>query len=241
MKSALTAWVARGPVSGPAPGPASEPLYAALYRHRVPRRIFEGLDAIEVNRALAAAALGYPRPDSPPSFRLEARSVILPAALHEMAAQAPFAVLVHGSSKAEKAWPEADWIGLGRRLAASGLRCVLPWGSDAERAVAARLASAIGSKACLPPAMPSLVEWVGFLGRAALVVGVDSGLTHLAAASGAPTVALFVSTSPADFGVRADTPHRNLGDGRRPVALGEAIEAAGILLAASGLTLAPSR
>src|SRR5690606_12710785 len=111
MKSALTAWVARGPVSGPAPGPASEPLYAALYRHRVPRRIFEGLDAIEVNRALAAAALGYPRPDSPPSFRLEARSVILPAALHEMAAQAPFAVLVHGSSKAEKAWPEADWIG----------------------------------------------------------------------------------------------------------------------------------
>lgn len=227
MKSALTALSAHGPVTGPAAGPASEPMYARFYRSRVPRGVFDGLDAIDVNRAIAAAALGYPRPSGPPRFGLDAHSAGLPAWFET---GSRMAVLVHGSSKSEKCWPEADWIGLGRWLTSQGLRCVLPWGNEQERLAAQRLAAGIGDNAWLPPEVPGLVEWVGVLGRAALVIGVDSGLTHLAAASGAPTIAIFVSTSPTDFGVRADTPHRNLGDGRRPVGLAEAVEAAGFLL-----------
>lgn len=237
MKSALTACVARGPVSGPASGPASEPMYAWFYRKRVPRPLFEGLDAIEVNRAIAAAALGYPPPASAPRFRLDARAVPLPEGL---AGDEPMAVLVHGCSKAEKAWPAEQWIAVGRWLAGRGLRCLLPWGNEAERLAAMELATGIGAAACVPSTMPSLVQWVGLLGRASLVIGVDSGLTHLAAASGAPTLAIFVSTSPGDFGVRADTPHSNLGDGRRPVASEEVVEAAGFLLGEGSSASAPS-
>jgi len=227
-KSAIVAALARGPVIGPAPGPSSEPMYHRLYRRSVDRASIEGLDAITVNRVLAARALGYPLPERAPHFGL--RAAAPPPS--ELAPQAPFAVLVHGSSRPEKTWPEADWIELGRRLSRRGLRCLLPWGDAGERARALRLAAGIGD-AVVPERMPSLPEWVGLLGAARLVVGVDSGLTHLAAASGAPTIAIFTATSAAIFRVEADTPHRNLGDGRRLVPLSEVLDAADALLAAS--------
>lgn len=216
-KSAIVAALARGPAIGPAPGPSSEPMYHRFYRRAVRRALFEGRDAISVNRILAAQALGYPMPSSPPRFGLRPGS----APPGDLAPAGPFAVLVHGSSKPEKTLSEATWIELGRWLSSRGLGCLLPWGDSQERARAQRLADAIGSAARVPQRMPSLTDWVGILARAAVVAGVDSGITHLAAASGAPTVAIFTATSSAIFRIEAETPHRNLGDAGRKVALAE--------------------
>ena len=216
-KSAIVAALARGPVIGPAPGASSEPMYHRFYRRAVDRALFEGRDAISVNRILAAQALGYPLPSSPPRFGLRPGSTppgdLVPAG--------PFAVLVHGSSKPEKTLPESTWIELGRWLSGRGLRCLLPWGDAQERARAQRLADAIGSAAWVPERMPSLTEWVGILAQAAVVAGVDSGITHLAAASGAPTVAIFTATSSVIFRIEAESPYRNLGDAGQKVALDE--------------------
>jgi heptosyltransferase-1 len=69
------------------------------------------------------------------------------------------------------------------------------------------------------------------LARAALVVGVDTGLVHLAAATGAPTVSLFVATDPRLAGVeRASALARDLGGVGRMPAPGDVLAAAGTLL-----------
>ncbi len=51
---------------------------------------------------------------------------------------APLMVFVHGTSRDDKLWPEADWIALGRRLVAAGWRIALPHaGADRTGAGAA--------------------------------------------------------------------------------------------------------
>jgi heptosyltransferase-1 len=55
------------------------------------------------------------------------------------------------------------------------------------------------------------------IGRAALVVGVDTGLAHLAAALCVPVIALYISTDPTLTGVYGPGFVRNLGEvGRSP-------------------------
>lgn len=207
VKSALVAALARGPVAGPEPGPSSEAGYQHLYRQVIGRAAFADLDAIAVNRMLCARALGYTMPGTLPRFGLRPpagmRGGVIPASA--------FAVLVHGSSRPAKTWPESRWIETGRHLARRGLRCLLPWGDAAEAQRSHRLAAAIGDS-IVPEGPLPLANWAGVLAAASVVVGVDSGLTHLAAACGAPTVAIFVATQARVFGLQADTPHRNLGD-----------------------------
>ena len=70
------------------------------------------------------------------------------------------------------------------------------------------------------------------LSRAELVIGVDTGLVHLAAALGTPTVALFTATDPRLAGVeRASELARDLGDTGRIPSVAEARAAAAALLA----------
>ena len=87
-----------------------------------------------------------------------------------------------------------------------------------------------GSGAIASPrlALPALA---GLLARAALVVGVDTGLVHLAAALGTPTVSLFVATDPALAGVeRAGALARDLGGVGSVPTPDEVLSAAGALL-----------
>ena len=107
-------------------------------------------------------------------------------------------VLAHGSSRPEKEWPEGHWIGLGRILFRSGLLPVFPWGSPAEYERAMRLAKASQGR-CLPRL--SLEDLRPVLRLATAVVGVDSGITHWAAALGRPTVGLFTGTPARRFGL----------------------------------------
>src|SRR5690606_3008457 len=90
----------------------------------------------------------------------------------------PAAVLLHATSRADKLWPEASWHALIERLAAAGLVPVLPWGSEAERVAAQRLAEG-HPQAVVAPRM-SLAQCAALLASARCVVGVDTGLTHLA-------------------------------------------------------------
>jgi heptosyltransferase-1 len=74
----------------------------------------------------------------------------------------------------------------------------------------------------------------GLLARAELAVGVDTGLTHLAAALGTPTIALFTVTDPAGAGVAIAGGHaRDLGGNGDVPSLDDARRAAGALLRAA--------
>ena len=206
FKSALIARAAQGPRYGLDFRSSREPLFPFYDRtFNVPR----SLHAVERNRILAAKALGYDAP-AQIDYGIRAnppRSSPLP--------DAEYAVLVHATSAAKKLWPEARWVELGRALQERGLRSVLPWGSDDERARSERLAAAIPS-AVMPPRMP-LGDVVSVLSGARCAIGVDTGLTHLAGALGTATVGIYTATGPAATGLHGCARAANLGaPGRGP-------------------------
>lgn len=173
------------------------------------------LHAVERNRALAAQALGYavsPSVDYAISARGE-RFEWLPAGRH--------VVLMHATSARRKLWAEPNWIELGGNLADSGSRCLLPWGSAEERARSESLARAIPG-AVVPPPL-ALAEVAGLLAGAAAAVGVDTGLTHLAAALGIPTVGIYCATDPAATGLYGCPRAVNLGGMGTPPSVREAL------------------
>ena len=221
VKGALLAALARGPVHGPDCASAREPAASLLYRHRY--RVAADKHLLDRCRRLVGKVFGY-EPVGPPRFGLEAPPV-------GAAPDSPYVVCVHGSSREEKLWPEAHWSALLEHLTKAGLVVVLPWGDSAEAARSARLAA--GALGVVVPPWRTLSELAALLAAATLVVGVDTGLTHLAAALGRPTVALFVSSDPQSDGVeRASAWARDLGGHGRLPTPAQAIAAAGALLRA---------
>jgi heptosyltransferase-1 len=184
FKSALIACLARGRRHGYDATSIRERAAASLYsvQHRVPR----GLHAVARNRLLSGLALGYAM-DGDIDFGLQRDKLANPAEL-------PYGVLLHATARAEKEWPETSWIALGRRLEARGGSFVLPWGSEAERLRSIRIAGATAG-AAVPPRHP-LDAAARLIAGASFVVGVDTGLLHLAAALGVPLVAIFVGSEP---------------------------------------------
>jgi lipopolysaccharide heptosyltransferase I len=140
-------------------------------------------------RTVAAQALGYP-------VRAAIDYGLLPPARPAFAPAGDYAVLLHATARAAKLWPEAAWIQVAQALAAKRLVCALPWGDDAEHARAGRIAAA-AAPAVVVPSM-SIPQAAGLLAHARVVVGVDTGLMHLAAAFAVPTVGVFCDSEPLD-------------------------------------------
>jgi len=202
LKSALLMRGAQGLRCGFDRGSAREPLAASLYQRTF--KVAAGQHAVERNRQLAAQALGYAL-EGQADYGIRPPAIASPGWL----AQAPYAVLLHATSRADKLWGEPNWIALGRYLHERNIRCMLPWGSEAERARSLRLAEAIPD-AVTPPRL-NLNEAAALLGGARAAVGVDTGLAHLAAALGVPTVGIYTATDPALTGLYAGRCAVNLG------------------------------
>lgn len=164
--------------------------------------------AVERNRWLAAAACGY-RPDLPLHYGIHATPPD-----DGKSSQGPYCVLLTATSRADKLWPNDHWQSLGRQLAQRGLHSVLPAGTAEERARAELIARGIPGAQVIPPS--SLTELAGLIGQAECVIGVDTGLSHLAAALDKPVIALYVTTDPALTGVFAGPKAINLGGKARP-------------------------
>lgn len=183
FKSGLIAGAAKGRKHGYDRHSIKDPMACAFYhlRHTVKRN----QHAIARNRALTALALGY-TPEGPPDFGLDRARLAEPAA-------APYGVLLHATARADKEWPEENW----RMLAASlgtGVDLVVPFGTEAERERATRIASAT-PRGRMPEREP-LDRVARTIAGASFVVGVDTGLLHLAAALGVPLVAIFKASDP---------------------------------------------
>lgn len=222
VKSALLARAARGRRHGFDASSAREGLAARFYdvKHPIPR----GQHAVIRNRALVAAALGY-RADGVADYGIRVSAPALAAG-----EVVPYCVLLHGTSRDDKLWPIERWVRLGRELEARGLRCSLPSGSAAERRRSEEIAAALGNP--LVPALAPLAGMAQLLARAAAVIGVDTGLTHLAAALGVPVVALYCGSDPVLTGVHEARRARNLGRPGVAPEVPEVLEALGALGAA---------
>jgi heptosyltransferase-1 len=181
-KSAVIARMAHGVSYGLAnrtQGASHEPPARWLVDHAI--RIEPHTHALDRSRALAALALGYPLHGAP-VFGLRRANAVAPAT--------PTLVFVHGSSRDDKLWPEEHWIALGQRVLAQGWRIALPHAGAAELERAERLKAALGTAVEVWPAM-DLDALVDRMGATRGVIGVDSGLSHIAVALDLPHVQLY--------------------------------------------------
>jgi len=142
--------------------------------------------AVERARIVAAHGLGHAI-DTPADFLL-APPQLQPAWLPDK----PYAVFFHGTARAAKQWSPDHWVRVAAFLARRGLPVLLPWGSEEERYAAEAMAARMGNATVLPR-LP-MMEAVLLAQRCALAVGVDTGLTHIAAAYCRPTVELYVDS-----------------------------------------------
>ncbi|MEO8656161.1 MAG: lipopolysaccharide heptosyltransferase I [Ramlibacter sp.] len=148
-------------------------------------RIEPRVHAVRRGRELCAQALGY---EVPADLRFGLRAIPLEVAPQEDAAHC--VVLVHGTSRADKCWPEPHWLELGRALIAQGFHVGLPHGDDVERERCERLALALGKAARVWPRL-DLGRLTDCLAHCAGVIGVDSGLSHIAVALDLPHVQIY--------------------------------------------------
>ena len=222
VKSALVAAMARGRKHGLDRANVREPFAARFYD--VTHAGASNLHAVERNRLLAAAALGYAVPAGC-DYGLRAQGE------RPLQVGSPYVVLLTMTSRDDKLWPEERWRALGLWLHEQGLHCLLPWGSEEERTRCARIAAAI-PHAVVPPHLP--LAGIARLARdARCVVGVDTGLAHLAAALGVAAVGLYCGSDPAQTGLYGDGRVRNLGGIGRPPAVADVQQALATLGAAA--------
>jgi len=205
LKSAVLAWMAKGMRCGLDWASAREPL--ALFYDRT-YSIPWTMHAVERNRMLAAQALNYALPAT--------IDYGIRASKQEFAWLPPvrYAVLLHATSADRKLWDEANWLDVGRYLSERGISSVLPWGNTDERDRSEKLAARI-TGAIVPPALE--VDAAGaLLTGAYAVVGVDTGLTHFAAALGTPTVGVYRATDPGATGLYGSRRAVNVGSVGKP-------------------------
>jgi heptosyltransferase-1 len=215
IRTGLIAGYARGRAHGYDADSIKERPAAWFYdvRHRVAR----AQHAIVRNRALSALALGYAM-EGAPDYGLD-RARLAPVSA------ARYGILLHATARREKQWPEESWHALAARLGRS-FDLMLPFGTAIERARSDRIASGI-ARARVPEHQP-LDTVARLIAGASFVVGVDTGLLHLAAALGVPLVAIFLGSDPALTGPAGKGAIAVLGGMASPPpspeAVGEAVE-----------------
>jgi heptosyltransferase-1 len=184
LRTAVITKAARGVRHGYDTASIREPLASMFYdiRHRVEWRSH----AIPRNRMLTGRALGY-EPEPQIDFGLDRASIAGKV-------RNDYAVLIHGTARVGKEWPQSNWLTVARALADRGLDVVLPWGAAEERRRSDEIAAALGCGE-VPDKRP-LDEVAALIAGAAVVVGVDTGLVHVAAALGVPLVGIFIGSEP---------------------------------------------
>jgi heptosyltransferase-1 len=200
--------------------------------------------AVDRSRWVSASAMDVPVPNrslAPPQFYTEpyAQSLIDDAQLGFASTRIdlgfdvtkPYVMCFHATAGASKRWSDDNWVSVGKALVAKGIQVVLPWGNDKEKEISVQLAkkisghsSLVGSKAIVPNAF-SIADAFGLVAGAKVTIGVDTGLTHLSAILGLPTVELYCD-SPRwkTEGYWSPNIH-NLGDKGQPPTIQEVLTA----------------
>ncbi len=186
LKSAVVTRLARGQRCGLDRNSAREPLAALIYQQKV--HIPKQQHAVTRVRQLFAGVLDYKPNDSSPDYGITNRFA------RQKSTNKKYLVFLHGTTWATKHWPESCWRRLAELVRQDGLDVKLPWSTVTEKTRAEKIA-AVGQGIEVLPRL-NLTELAVVLSGAAGVVGVDTGLIHLAAALGMPSVTIYGATDP---------------------------------------------
>lgn len=142
--------------------------------------------AVQRQRQLAAAAFGYTW-QGEPDFGLGRFG-------REHFSVPPYAVIMPSASRDDKLWPAEHWQAVFDVLQSTGLELVLLAGNDREAKRAQDLLEARQGVRIQPKS--SLTELAHLMVSARIMVGLDSGLTHLSAALGVDTIGIYKASTP---------------------------------------------
>ena len=235
LKSALVCALANKSVNAVVAGLANateysgyEPLARAFYSQSV--QVPKQCHAVDRSRWVMCSALDWPlldRQAAPLQFYpkdLIAELKNRQASGLQKVIQKPYILCFHSTAREAKRWGNDQWITLGQALASKGYQLLFPWGSLTEKKVSAYLASQIPN--AIVPERFSIEEAFTMIAEAALTIGVDTGLTHLAAILHKPTIEIYCD-SPRwkTEGYWSET-IQNLGDLQAPPSVPEVTAAA---------------
>ena len=199
-----------------------EPMARTFYNKSV--QVPYQCHAVDRSRYVTSSALGWPLIDRSETAKFYPASFI--DDISDMAArglQKPYILFFHSTARDAKRWANEHWIELGKKLAALGYQIVLPWGSTAERIISQELALQIPGS--IVPNAFSIEEAFSVIANATLVVGVDTGLTHLSAVLNKPTVEIYCDSPRWKTEGYWSNQIRNTGDIQAPPTAEEVIAA----------------
>jgi heptosyltransferase-1 len=199
-----------------------EPIAKTFYNHLV--QVPTHTHAVDRSRLVMCSAFKWPeiqRIDTPQFYGSKITLDLRKALVPEL--KTPYVLFFHSTAREAKRWSNDAWIGLGKELASRGYQVVLPWGNSTEKAVSIELAKQIPN-ALVPPAF-SIEDAFSVIAGAALTVGVDTGLTHLAAVLGLPTVEIYCDSPLWKTEGYWANHIRNVGDIQNPPGTDEVIKA----------------
>ena len=222
IKSAVLGKIAKLNDGGRIVGPANktqysgfEPLTRYFYTETV--QVPMHLHAVERARWVTAAAIDAPAPKEGvdlPHFYPESyvANLALQAQplLNELAIDRSYTVFLHSTSRADKRWPNESWVAVGKHLIAQGIQVILPWGSPAEKTISEALAKEIPG-AIVPRAL-AIYEIYALIAGAKQIIGVDTGLVHVAAAFCKPTIEIYCNSWKGNAAGYWSPQIHNLGD-----------------------------
>lgn len=207
IKSAAFAKFAHSPIYGLDKHSAREPLASHFYRQKF--FVERHRNAVWRNRKLFSQVFGYAFDENKVVFgaRLP-ESDLLP----EMAnATQGYHIALTATSADKKLWAEENWRTLFTLMhAEDGLSILLPFGNSTEKERADRIAHGLPFvRVC---DKMTLLEAAALLANAQSIIGVDTGLLHLANAFNRPTIGIYTATDPAKTGVIESQTAQNIGN-----------------------------
>jgi len=189
--AALVTRLAHGEKHGADKNSVREPFACWWYDKR--HAIKQQQHAVERIRDLFAKSLGYEKPATRGDYAIARHFT------HDLPADAGrYMVFLHATTRDNKHWPEQHWRELIKKVTERGYCIKLPWGTEAEYQRAIRLAEGHPQVTVLPRL--TLAEVARELAGAKIVVSVDTGLSHLAAALDRPNITLYGPTDPGLIG-----------------------------------------
>src|SRR5690606_36736557 len=162
---------------------ARESLASLFYHER--HQVAFWQPAVHRQRLLAASALGYTY-EGAPDFGLQSFTDNTPIQ--------DYAVIMPSASRDDKLWPAQHWHVVFELLSQAGLGLKLLAGNEKETARAQTLIRDFDNAEVLP--RMGLTEVAKLLAASKIMIGLDSGLTHLAAALGRPTIGIYSASTP---------------------------------------------
>ena len=192
LKSGLIGCLCRGRKHGFDYQSAREGLASITYNKKY--SINPSQHAITRTRQLFAKALNYSLPTSAPDANIQLQRLKAP----DIALEKNYILLLPNTTWSSKHWPETYWNDLVQYLGTLNYHIYIPWNSENEKQRALRISHYNENISVLPHS--SLSQLATIILGATLVIAVDTGLGHLAAALNVPSLSLYGPTDPKQTG-----------------------------------------